>query len=455
VTGAGLGPGDFAWAAGIEDTCVYPPEHFAMADLDEYDLTEHTENWRDDLRAVRDLGATVVRYGVNWPLVHTAPGVFDWTMLDERLRFAAVDLGLTVIADLVHYGTPTWLRASFADARYPQTVAEFAGAFAARYRGIVDHVTPLNEPLTTASFCGLRGVWPPSLTGWDGWTAVTLGVVEGMAETIRAVRAANPDASIVHVEASSLYSTDDPQLAEHAALLEAVGMLPTDLLLGRVDPSHALYGWLLEQGASAERLERLTAAPPSVDLLGVNYYPDLSPRTLVERGAEIAQVATNRWSDGLADSLRAFSARYGLPMLITETSIEGDDEVRSAWLRDSVRSIAALRADGLDIRGYTWWPIFDFVDWSYASGGRNVEEFVVDDDIVAARLHSGDGDNGGARPKTPFLRRMGVIRLDEQEDGRLARVPTAAAELFARLAAATDVADPDASGAEVADELAL
>jgi beta-glucosidase/6-phospho-beta-glucosidase/beta-galactosidase len=455
VTGAGLGPGDFAWAAGIEDTCVYPPEHFAMADLDEYDLTEHTENWRDDLRAVRDLGATVVRYGVNWPLVHTAPGVFDWTMLDERLRFAAVDLGLTVIADLVHYGTPTWLRASFADARYPQTVAEFAGAFAARYRGIVDHVTPLNEPLTTASFCGLRGVWPPSLTGWDGWTAVTLGVVEGMAETIRAVRAANPDASIVHVEASSLYSTDDPQLAEHAALLEAVGMLPTDLLLGRVDPSHALYGWLLEQGASAERLEGLTVAPPSVDLLGVNYYPDLSPRTLVERGDEVAQVATNRWSDGLADSLRAFSARYGLPMLITETSIEGDDEVRSAWLRDSVRSIASLRADGLDIRGYTWWPIFDFVDWSYASGGRNVEEFVVDDDIVAARLHSGDGDNGGARPKTPFLRRMGVIRLDEQEDGRLARVPTAAAELFARLAAATDVADPDASGAEVADELAL
>ncbi|GAA4144540.1 family 1 glycosylhydrolase [Leifsonia shinshuensis] len=448
MTAAGLGPGEFAWAAGIEDTCVYPPEHFAMADLDEYDLTEHTEHWRDDLRAVRDLGATVVRYGVNWPLVHTAPGVFDWTMLDERLHYAATELGLTVIADLVHYGTPTWLRASFADERYPRTVAEFAGAFAARYRGIVDHVTPLNEPLTTASFCGLRGVWPPSLTGWDGWTAVTLGVVEGMAETIRAVRAANPDATIVHVEASSLYRSDDPGLAAHAALLEAVGMLPTDLLLGRVDPSHPLHAWLLGHGAAPDRLERLTAAPPAVDLLGVNYYPDLSPRTLVQRSDEVAQVATNRWSDGLADSLRAFSARYGLPMLITETSIEGDDGLRSAWLDDSVRSIAGLRAEGLDIRGYTWWPVFDFVDWSYASGGRNVEEFVVDDDVVAARQRSGDG----ARSKTPFLRRMGVIRLDEQDDGRLARVPTAAAELYARLAAESGA---EKAGAEVADELAL
>lgn len=452
MTAAGLGPGEFAWAAGIEDTCVYPPEHFAMADLDEYDLTEHTEHWRDDLHAVRDLGATVLRYGVNWPLVHTAPGEFDWSMLDERLRYASVELGLTVIADLVHYGTPTWLRASFADPAYPQTVAEFAGAFAARYRGIVDHVTPLNEPLTTASFCGLRGVWPPSLTGWDGWTAVTLGVVEGMAETIRAVRAANPDAVVVHVEASSLYRTDDPSLAEHAALLESVGMLPTDLLLGRVDPSHPLHAWLLEQGAAAERLDRLTAGPPAVDLLGVNYYPDLSPRTLVQHGDEVAQVATNRWSDGLADSLRAFAARYGLPMLITETSIEGDDAVRSAWLDDSVRSIGELRDEGLDIRGYTWWPIFDFVDWSYASGGRNVEEFVVDDDIVAARQHSGEG----ARPKTPFLRRMGVIRLDEQDDGRLARVPTVAAELYARLAAeSADVRSLGRTGTEVADELAL
>lgn len=445
MTGGGLGPGEFAWAAGIEDTCVYPPEHFAMADLDEYDLTEHTANWRADLEAVRDLGATVVRYGVNWPLVHTAPSVFDWSMLDERLRYASVELGLTVIADLVHYGAPTWLRSSFADPGYPEAVASFAGAFAARYRGIVDHITPLNEPLTTASFCGLRGVWPPSLTGWEGWTAVTLGVIEGMAETIRAVRAANPDAVIVHVEASSLYASADPELADHAALLQAVGMLPTDLLLGRVGPSHEFHDWLLAHGATPERLARLTTAPPTVDLLGVNYYPDLSPRTLVQRGDEVVQVATNRWSDGLADSLRAFAARYELPMMITETSIEGDDSIRSAWLHSSVRAIARLREEGLDIRGYTWWPIFDFVDWSYASGGRNVEEFALDEGILAARQEAGIG----GRSKTPFLRRMGVIRLEERADGSLARVATPTAELFARLAA--EGAEGGAESAEAAE----
>ena len=109
------------------------------------------------------------------------------------------ELGLTVIADLVHYGTPTWLPESFADDAYPEAAAEFAGAFAARYRGLVDHLTPLNEPVTTASFCGLRGVWPPARSGWTGWTSVVVGIVDGLRRSIAAIRAANPDAVVVHL----------------------------------------------------------------------------------------------------------------------------------------------------------------------------------------------------------------------------------------------------------------
>ena len=428
----------FTWIVGIEDTCVYPPAGFGMKPLDEYDLTEHTLNWREDLELVKSHGATAVRYGVNWPLVHTAPDVFDWSFLDERFEYAVAVLGLTVIADLVHYGTPTWLNGSFADAGYADAVASFAGAFAARYRGVVDHITPLNEPLTTASFCGLRGVWPPALTGWDGWTTVVLGMVRGMRKTIHAVREANPDAVIVHVEASSLYRASESDLEVRAALLHSLGMLPTDLLLGRVTRDHEMWEWLLEHGAEAELLNEFAADIPSIDFIGVNYYPDLTPRTLVRIDGEVAQVATNRWHEGLATSLRHFADRYEIPVLITETSIEGDDESRMDWLNESIAAVSELRNDGLDIRGYTWWPLLDFVDWSYASGGENVEEFV----LVTAL--GGDGDLPSAQTvisadpragKTAFLRRMGLIRLEEAPDGSLERVPTAAAARFRDLSA--------------------
>jgi beta-glucosidase/6-phospho-beta-glucosidase/beta-galactosidase len=422
----------FTWVAGIEDTCVYPPEQFAMNPLDEYDLTEHTLHWREDLETVRTLGATAIRYGVNWPLVHRAEGDFDWSMLDERLRYATQELGLTIIADLVHYGTPTWLTASFADPRYPAAVADFAGRFADRYRGVVDHITPLNEPLTTASFCGLRGIWPPALTGWEGWTRVTIGIVQGMAAAIGAVRAANPDALIVHVEASSLYRSDDPVLAEQASFLEEIGMLPTDLLLGLVDPTHDKHAWLVRHGASPADLAHLAAHPPTIDIMGVNYYPDLSPRTLVGSPSDISQLATNRWTDGLAQTLRAYAARYNRPLLITETSIEGDEETRSDWFESSARLVDTLRREGMDIRGYTWWPLLDFVDWSYASGGRNVEEFTLPDEIVQSRLTAEDPAEG-APPvvsKTPFLRRMGLLRLEENADGHLSRLWTTVARRF-------------------------
>lgn len=424
--------GSFTWIGGIEDTCVYPAPGAGMEPLDEYNLTEHTENWKSDLRTFRELGATSIRYGVNWPLVHIGREEFDWAMLDERLTFATVELGLTVIADLVHYGTPTWLTDSFADPDYPDAVARFTRAFASRYRGIVDHLTPLNEPLTTASFCGLRGVWPPALTGWTGWTKVTLAIVAGISRSIAAARDANPDVVIVHVEAASLYLTPTPELTAHAGELEAIGMLPTDLLLGRVDPSHERYGWLISNGATALELERLRVDVPEIDILGVNYYPDLSPRTLSYADGVVSQIATNLGADGLATILTRFADRYHLPMLITETSIEGVDAVRTRWLEESVARVHELREAGLDLRGYTWWPIMDFVDWSYASAGRNVEEFAVDEAIIVARSSSNATPIGPAR-KTPFLRRMGLVRLDELDDGSLKRVPTSAAARFSDL----------------------
>lgn len=433
-------PGTFTWALGIEDTCVYPPARFAMAPLDEHVLTGHDDAWRSDLDTVRDLGATALRYGVDWPKVHLGPGRFDWSVLDERLPRAA-DGGVTVIADLVHYGTPTWLDDSFADPRYPDAIAEFAGAFADRYAGVVDHVTPLNEPITTASFAGLRGVWPPGLSGWSGWTCVVLAIATGIQRSVRAVRAANPHAVVVHVEASTLVESGDgdPETTAEAGLLELVGTVPTDLVLGRVVPGHPAHGWLLEHGATESGLRDLVDGAVAVDLLGVNYYPDLTPRRLVAGTGGTVQHTHDRWTDGLADALGRFAERYGLPMVVTETSIEGTDELRSAWVRDAADTVRVLAASGTDVRGFTWWPLFDFVDWSYAAGGRNVEEFELPDAVVV--------DRAASDRKTRYLRRMGLVRLEEDEGGVLHRVRTPAAERFREwatgaVAAASSVVGP-------------
>lgn len=426
-------PGGFTWLLGIEDTCVYPISS-SETPLDEHVLTGHSTAWREDLTLARELGATAIRYGVSWPVVHVAPGVFEWDELDRVIPFAVDQLGLTIVADLVHYGTPRWLADSFADPGYPDAIAEFARAFADRYRTRVRHFTPLNEPVTTASFCGLRGVWPPRLTGWDGWIAVVVPIAVGMARTTMAIRDVNPDAVIVHVEASTVVHTDEPSIDDHAAHIRDIGWLPTDFLLGRVDEQHPLWEWLIEHGAPREELDWLHAHPARPDFIGVNYYPDLTPRrvTLVE--GEHVQVSYDKWTEGLRDALEGFATRYRLPLIITETSIEGDDTLRTRWLRDSAEVVEDLR-DRWDIRGYTWWPMFDFVDWSWAAGGVNVEEFVVEKVAADGTASIGPAPSLGdpSEGKTSFLRRMGLVRLEERADGTLERVATSAATLFREL----------------------
>ncbi|HEY0189305.1 MAG TPA: family 1 glycosylhydrolase [Cellulomonas sp.] len=429
-------PNTFAWVLGIEDTCVYHVSE-SRTTLDEHVLTEHDLRRSADLRLVADLGADALRYGASWPLAHPAPGVFDWRSLDAAVD-EAEELGITVIADLVHYGTPTWLEGSFADPRYPEAIAEFAGAFAARYAGRVEHITPLNEPITTASFCGLRGVWPPALHGWDGWVRVAMPIAEGMSRAVQAIREAAPATRIVHVEASTHVDTEIDGLDDEARLLEGVGWLPTDLLLGRVGPAHPMHDWLLEHHADPGTLAWLQAHPQRPDLMGVNYYPDLTPRRLVELDGRAVQLAHDAGADGLRRVLRGFADRYGLPLVVTETSIEGDDAVRRAWLSSSAGAVRQLVDEGVDVRGYTWWPLLDFVDWSWASGGSSVEEFVTThrdehgSTAIAALRPLGDPRDG----KSAFLRRMGLVRLDEQPDGALKRVPTEVASDFARLAGA-------------------
>ena len=77
--------------------------------LDEYTLTHHYLYWREDIDRAADLGVRAMRYGIPWYKVEPAPGVFDWEWVDRVLEYIA-GKGIAVIADLVHYGTPLWMR---------------------------------------------------------------------------------------------------------------------------------------------------------------------------------------------------------------------------------------------------------------------------------------------------------------------------------------------------------
>ena len=424
------------FAVGLEDTAIGSPVRGGGVPLDEYELTGHTQQWQQDVARVEATGASALRYGFPWYRVNPAPGVFDWSWTDQVVADLARRKDLKVILDLVHYGTPTWLHGSFVDPDFPEAISDYARAIAERYRGYIAAYTPLNEPLVTASFCGLRGVWPPYLHGDEGWASVIVSVVTGIQSVVRAIRQVDQDAEIVHVEAVQLYTTRDASLEDEVHHWERRAQLPTRLLLGQVGPSDWGWSWLRRHGIDEVLLERLRAGAEYPDVLGLNYYPDLSGRELARLDGTAVHVTVDGGTVDLEAELRRCHSDYGLPLMVTETSVEGDPGKKCAWIDDLVESLLDLRDDGLPVIGLTWWPLVDFVDWSWASGGLAVEEFYHrDDPEQPPRPLSPPGTPGG--PVVPFLRRMGIYSLEADPVGGLQRKATPLLDVFRSHASAS------------------
>jgi hypothetical protein len=71
----------------------------------------------------------------------------------------------------------------------------------------------------------------------------------------------------------------------------------------------------------------------------------------------------SRAPQGFAALARQYHARYGLPLMLTETNIRGYVSDRISWLKYMVEACEALVAEGLPLEGFTWFPCIDSTDW--------------------------------------------------------------------------------------------
>ena len=390
----------FLWATGIEDTFIQHARPRLRA-LDEYELTQHYQLWESDIDLVAATGVQAVRWGIPWHIVQPAPDKWDWEWTDRALEHLVRVRGIIPILDLMHYGTPKWLDNSFINASYPQRVAEYAAAVVARYKSLVRYYTPLNEPMVNASMCGFKGEWPPYLTGDDGYVKLALAIAKGIVLTTRAIKSAQPEAVTVQVEALWHTFTRDESLKSRAARASARQFLCFDLTTGRVDHDHALIDYLVENGVTEADLDWFQQNCVTFDIFGANYYPwsyaelrmhtSGKPYTVVRRasGHKIEIILRNAWE------------RYHLPIMVTETSSNGDVEARARWMDETVESVYSLRKEGIPIVGYTWFPLFTMVDWAYRKGRRTLDKY-----LVHLGLYDSAFDTEGVlrRQETPLVR---------------------------------------------------
>jgi hypothetical protein len=67
---------------------------------------------------------------------------------------------------------------------------------------------------------------------------------------------------------------------------------------------------------------------------------------------------------GLASLTRDYYRRYGIPLFVSETNRV--DMLAVEWLDEQWRETQLLDRAGVPVKGFTWYPLTDVVDWRYA-----------------------------------------------------------------------------------------
>ncbi|HEV7577737.1 MAG TPA: sugar nucleotide-binding protein [Caldimonas sp.] len=334
-----------------------------------------------DLERFAALGLRALRYPVLWETTAPdGPASADWSWADRRLP-ALRRLGVAPIVGLVHHGSGP-RHTSLLCPRFAEGLAEFAAAVAARYPW-VDQWTPVNEPLTTARFSALYGLWYPHACDDRSFVAALVNQCRATVLAMQAIRRVNPAARLVQTDdISRTYGTEP--LRGVVEFYNERRWLAWDLLCGRVDCCHPLWSYLRQSGADASELLWFADHPCPPDLIGANYYVT-SERWLdhrVERYPDraVGGVPGERFVDiesvrvlatpapAIASLLEEAWQRYRIPLAVTEAHIDAGREDQLRWLLEIWRAAQEARSAGVEVRAVTAWSLLGSFDWNCLLG---------------------------------------------------------------------------------------
>jgi beta-glucosidase len=325
----------WAWEHAEGSPCVEPSG----------DACDSWNRWHDDVVLVADLGLTDYRFSVEWSRIEPEPGEWSTASLDHYRRIceALLARGIDPVVTFHHFTTPRWVAAEGGWSA-PETVDRFASfceRVASRLGDVIGRACTINEPDVVAFYGYRLGVFPPGERDDGRFRDVTGNLVAAHRSAVEAIRAGAPG-------------------------------VPVGLTLSMTD-YQALDGGQARRDSIVARMEDVYLdATTGDDFVGVQTYSRarVGPDGLLpnEDGVEVLDMGYEFWPWALEATLRrAWEQTNGeIPLFVTENGIgTTDDGQRSRYVRAALEGVLACLADGIDVRGYTYWSLLDNFEWAF------------------------------------------------------------------------------------------
>jgi dTDP-4-dehydrorhamnose reductase len=344
--------------------------------FDQLAFSDHYKR-QGDLEALASTGIKKLRYPVLWEKHQPVKGFpINWSWIEAQLN-KIKELGITPIAGLVHHGSgPSYT--DLLDKKFPELLAAYASEVAKKFPWL-EYYTPINEPLTTARFSGLYGIWYPHKKDDRSFLTCLINQLKGIVLSMQEIRKINPEAKLMQTE--DLGKTYGVPLLYYQVEFENYRRwLSLDLLCGKVNEQHPLWTYLITHRISKKDIQFFRENPCPPDIIGFNYYitseryidTDLKKYPFNTHGGngkhkyadvEAVRIELNQPS-GIKPLLKEAAERFQIPIAITECHLHCFREEQLRWFRHIYDACDELSQQGLHIKAVTAWSMLGAFGWN-------------------------------------------------------------------------------------------
>ncbi len=321
---------------------------------------------RRDIDALKWLGVTHYRFGVEWARVEPRTGEYNLHAVQHYVDLAR-DLraeGIAPVVCLWHFSFPSWL-ADMDDASrhgwlHPLAAEHWSAYVRLMAEQLAPHVdifAPQNEPEMQSMAAFMGGNFPPGLGAWP--ELFDRNVEEAAKAFIQAVdiireacsERAGPERSPVRIMSIQAFNhwVGSP-LDVSGETVQAIDLLST---------------------------KHLDIVQEYVDIIGFTYYGklEMSLSGLLSwgrrEGTAFSDTGAMIYPEGLTLLIARLAERFGKPLLVVENGIaDAAEEKHADYLLLHVDAVQQAIDQGYEVLGYFHWTLMDNYEWSEGYGPR-------------------------------------------------------------------------------------
>ena len=351
---------------------------------------DHYHRYKDDVALMSELKLAAYRFSIAWPRIFpNGGGAVNSKGLDfyDRLVDELLSANITPFATLYHWDLPQALEAKngWVNRDTAHYFVDYTHAVVEKLGDRVASWATLNEPFVSASLGYRTGDHAPGRTSLNDSFAAAhhLLLAHGMAMPVIREHAPNSQAGIVlNFTPSFPYSDSEEDIKANETTDAFENRWYVEPIAGKGYPQRGveLLGWEQKE-IQAGDLETI-AAP--IDFLGVNYYTRQTRRAGSTPAPQTLPVTDMGWEiypQGINELLTTLHQRHQFKQyFITENgaampdkadaSDNVDDQDRIDYIHDHLQQVHLAMSDGVPVKGYFAWSLFDNFEWAFGYSKR-------------------------------------------------------------------------------------